>query len=246
MKVLMPLLSCALALSISAAGAQKTSSPTLTAADVATADGSSRVGLHGDNIYCVLTAIETRVQLSPDSWSSDDESKNWTAWLSQFDDNLYANWLKDASTDGQETVAVRIADGKISSTKGTFLQPNSAAQPASVNEKPKFEQSIQDALEQTLKMASPMPQTKNKLKEIHTKLTFMRDPNVLPRFGKNAFGFAAVRGADGNLVVYGRTDNTGRAPGIQILSDNGQGSIQVIDQGSFVQKCSELDNLFAR
>ncbi len=243
MKVLVPLLSCALAISVSAACAQRTISPPLTARDVVTADGSCRVGLHGDNVYCVLTAIETRVELSPDSWSSDGESKNWTNWLSEFDNNLYSNWLKNASVNGQETVAVRIADGNISSTNGTFLQTTYATQQALGNEKSKFEQSINNALEQTLKTAPPIPQTKNKLKEIRTKLTFMRDSNVVPRVGKNDFGFAAVRGVDGKLVVYGRTDDTGRAPGIQILSDNDGGSIQILDQGSFVQKCSEIDKL---
>jgi hypothetical protein len=214
----------------------------LSAKDLATADGSCRVGLHGNSIDCILTAIETRVQLDPDSWSTDEESRNWTSWLSDFDNDLYTRWLKNASTNGQETVSIRIADGNLNVSNGTFLSSNLDSQIPAEAEKSKFEASIKSTLEQTLKAAPAMPQTKNKLKEIRTTLTFMRDPKVVPRYGKSGFGFAATRGADNNLVVYGRTKD-GRSPGIQIISDRDGGNIQVTEQEPFLAKCKEIDSL---
>lgn len=239
---LLPVLITAIAILMPLVPSQAASAPGLTPKDVATADGSCRVGLQGDNIYCILTAIETRIQLNPDSWSNDDESRSWTTWLSAFDNDLYSRWIKGASVNGQETVGVTVApDGTVNISNGTFLQPPSAADQAPADQQAQFEAAIRIALEGTLKAAAPMPQTKNKLKEIHTNLTFMRDPKVVPRYGKYEYGFVASRGADGNLVVYGRTDKTGRAPGIQILSDRDGGDIKVTDTEAFMQHCMEIE-----
>ncbi len=228
-----------------------------TAADLATANGSARIGGKSGNLYCVLTSIETRVQLDPDRWGSDEEATNWTTWLTAFDDNLYAKWLKNAPLNAQETVGIRInPDSSVNITNNTFLSAPDIEAP---NAQSTFEAAIAASLNETLKMAKPMPVTKNKLKEVHMSLTFMREPRALPRYGKNDYGFLAVAGdkpaqekpgsdkpADekpgdkGFISVYERTTPDGRFPGIQILSDDGQ--VVPLEQPQFNQKVAEKES----
>jgi len=192
------------------------------------------------DIYCVLTSIETRVQLDPDKWTGDDEATNWTTWLTAFDDNLYANWLKNAPLNAQETVGIRInPDSTVVVTNNTFLPGPDVKDPAAQST---FETAIVSSLNETLKMAKPMPTTKNKLKEVHMSLTFMREPKALPRIGKNAYGFVAVAGDKDYITVYERTNDYGRFPGIQILTDNDDpGKVVPLEQSGFDQKIAETE-----
>lgn len=212
-----------------------------TKADLATANGSARLGIKDGNIYCVLTSIETRVQLEPDRWSADDEATNWTSWLTAFDDNLYANWLKNAAINAQETVGIRInPDSTVAVTNNTFFP---AKDLKDADAQANFEAAILKSLNETLKMAKPMPTTKNKLKEVHMSLTFMRDKKVIPYVGKNDFGFLAVAGEKDYTTVYERTSSDGRFPGIQILTDNDDpGRIVPLEQDAFNQKVTEAEN----
>ena len=212
----------------------------LTKADLATADGSARLGMSSKNICCVLTSIETRVQLDPDKWVGDDEASNWTTWLTAFDDNLYANWIKNAPLNGQETVGIRInPDSTVVITNNTFI-PGPDAKDASAQSS--FDSAIAASLNETLKMAKPMPSTKNKLKEVHMSLTFMRDPKAVPLVGRNAYGYVAILGDKDYITVYERTDSYGRFPGIQILSNiDDPGKVVPLDQAGFDQKVIEAD-----
>ncbi len=212
----------------------------LTKADLATANGSARIGMSSGNIYCVLTSIQTRVQLDPDKWSGDDEATNWTTWLTAFDDNLYANWIKNGSVNGQETVAIRInPDSSVEVTNNSFFPDKDNKES---NSQQVFEAAIVKSLNETLKMAKAMPTTKNKLKEVHMSLTFMRDVKAVPRIGKNAYGFVAVVGDKDFVTVYERTSDDGRFPGIQILTDIDEpGKVVPLDQGAFDQKVSESE-----
>lgn len=216
------------------------STDSLSKADLATANGSARIGMSSGNIFCVLTSIQTRVQLDPDKWSGDDESTNWTTWLTAFDDNLYANWIKNGSVNGQETVAIRInPDSSVEVTNNSFFPDNENKES---NAQQVFEAAIVKSLNETLKMAKPMPTTKNKLKEVHMSLTFMRDLKAIPRIGKNAYGFVAVVGDKDFVTVYERTSDDGRFPGIQILTDIDEpGKVVPLDQASFDQKVSEAE-----
>jgi hypothetical protein len=242
MKALSSIIVGALALSIAGAQAETSISSQLTEKDLSTADGSCRVGLQTDNhLVGILTATEARVKLSPDSWSSDDESINWTNWLTNFDDSLYSRWLKSASTDGQQTVSFKIVDGAISVTGGTYLQASGAQAPSLEENKAKFEATLKSALEETLKNAAAMPQTKNKLKEVQTTLTFMRDQRIVPTAGKKRLGFVAVANPDKSVQVWGTTNpKDGRSPGIQIMQERGK--IDVIDVDAFKQKCQEIES----
>ena len=212
----------------------------LTKSDLATANGSARIGMNSGNILCVLTSIKTRVQLEPDRWSGDDEATNWTTWLTAFDDNLYANWLKNAPLNAQETVGIRVnPDSSVVVTNNTFL-PGQDIKDA--NAQSSFEAAIVASLNDTLKMAKPMPATKNRLKEVHMSLTFMRDLKAIPRVGKNEFGFLAVVGQKDFITVYERTSDDGRFPGIQILSDNDDpGKVVPLEQAAFNQKVAEAE-----
>lgn len=220
--------------------AAPTAKVNLTKADLATVNGSARIGVKGGNIYCVLTSIETRVQLEPDKWSAEDEPTNWTTWLTAFDDNLYANWLKNAPLIAQETVGIRInPDSSVVVTNNTFL-PGKDVKDA--NAQSSFEAAIVTSLNDTLKMAKPMPATKNKLKEVHMSLTFMRDEKAIPRVGKNAYGFLAVVGDKDFTTVYERTSDDGRFPGIQILTDIDEpGKVAPLEQAAFDQKVAEIE-----
>lgn len=226
--------------SFASAKATEVSKANLTKADLATANGSARLGMKSGDIYCVLTSIETRVQLDPDKWTSDDEATNWTTWLTAFDDNLYANWLKNAPLNAQETVGIRInPDSTVVVTNNTFLPDPDVKDPAAQST---FETAIVSSLNETLKMAKPMPTTKNKLKEVHMSLTFMREPKALPRIGKNAYGFVAVAGDKDYITVYERTNDYGRFPGIQILTDNDDpGKVVPLEQSGFDQKVAETE-----
>lgn len=212
----------------------------LTKADLATTNGSARLGMKDGNMYCVLTSIETRVQLEPDKWVNDDEATNWTTWLTAFDDNLYANWLKNAPVNAQETVGIRInPDSTVAITNNTFLADKDVKE---ANAQSSFETAIASSLNETLKMAKPMPATKNKLKEVHMSLTFMRGPKALPRIGKNDYGFDAVVGDKNFITVYERTSNDGRFPGIQILTDIEEpGKVVALEQSEFNQKVAETE-----
>src|SRR5262249_26248772 len=141
----------------------------LTKSDLATANGSARIGMRSGNIYCVLTSIKTRVQLDPDKWSSEDEDTNWTTWLTAFDNHLYKNWIKNAPLNAQETVGIRInPDTTVEVTNNTFLPGRDITES---NAQSSFEAAIVASLNETLKMAKPMPATKNPLKEVHMSLT---------------------------------------------------------------------------
>jgi hypothetical protein len=212
----------------------------LTKSDLATANGSARIGMRGGNVYCVLTSIETRVQLYPDKWSGEDEATNWTTWLTAFDDKLYANWLKNAPLNAQETVGIRInPDSSVVVTNNTFLPGKDIKES---NAQSSFESAIVDSLNETLKMAKPMPVTKNNLKEVHMSLTFMRDLAALPRVGKNEYGFAAVVGDKDFITVYERTSADGRFPGIQIMTDNDDpGKVVPLEQAAFEKKVTEAE-----
>lgn len=73
-------------------------------------------------------------------------------------------------------------------------------------------------------------------------MTFMRDPNVVPRFGREQLGFMAVRTPAGdNINVYGRLKQ-GQAPGIQIISERDSGTISVTELEPFLQKSREVDS----
>lgn len=210
-----------------------------TKADLATANGSARIGIQSGNLACVLTSIETRVQLEPNKWDSDDEATSWTTWLTAFDDNLISKWLKNAPLNGQETVGIRInPDGSVDIANNTFFAGPGATDPTA---KSTFEASISTCLNQTLKMAKPMPPTKNKLKEVHMSLTFMREPRSLPEFGQNDYGYVAVLGAKNYVTVYERTSSDGRFPGIQILSDAGE--VVPLEQADFDKKVTEIAQL---
>jgi hypothetical protein len=227
-------------------GAAETPVVKFTAGDLVTANGSARIGLQSatapaiGNICCVLTStIQTRVQLDPDKWDSDAENTNWTAWLTAFDDNLYDNWLKSAPLNAQETVAIRInPDSSVDITNNTFFPGPDANVP---NAQSTFETAIATSLNQALKMAKPMPATKNKLKEVHMSLTFMREPKALPRYGKNAYGFVAVSTDKGVINVYERTSSDGRFPGIQILTNREGGQVVPMEQPQFNQKVAEIE-----
>lgn len=236
-------LACAsiMAIGVPLVHAEQGQVPQLTAKDLATANGSARIGSQSGNLCCVLTSIETRVQLSPDSWASDDEATNWTAWLTEFDNNLYSNWLKNAPANAQETIGLRInPDSSINITNGTFLPSPSPSNPASADSKTSFETAIAASLSEALKAAKPMPQTKNKLKELHMSLTFMRDPKVVPRYGKNALGFVAVLNDKGAITVSERTKD-GRFPGIEILTNRDDGKVEPLEQGQFDQAVAEIE-----
>lgn len=210
----------------------------LTKADLATANGSARLGFQSGNLCCVVTSSETRVQLSPDSWDSDAEANSWTTWLSAFDDNLYASWLKNAPLNAQETVSIRInPDSSVNITNNTFLSGPDLAPP---DARAAFDAAIAASLSETLKMAKPMPVTKNKLKEVHMSLTFMREPKALPRFGNNEYGFVAVVGGKEAITVYERTSKDGRFPGIQILTNSDGGQVVPLEQAQFNQKVAEI------
>lgn len=236
------LLTAALVLTsqISSSAATEAPKVALTKADLATADGSARLGIQSGSICCVLTSIETRVQLDPDKWVGDDESTNWTTWLTAFDDNLYANWIKNAPLNAQETVGIRInPDSTVVITNNTFLPGPDVKD---TNAQSSFETAIATSLNETLKMAKPMPITKNKLKEVHMSLTFMRDLKAIPRVGKNAYGFVAVAGDKDFITVYERTNDYGRFPGIQILTNiDDAGKVVPLDQTSFDQKVAETE-----
>ena len=216
------------------------STENFTKADLATANGSARIGVSKGNIYCVLTSIETRVQLEPDKWSAEDEPTNWMTWLTAFDDNLYANWLKNANLNAQETVGIRInPDSSVQVTNNTFFAGKDVTESTAQSS---FESAIVTSLNDTLKMAKPMPTTKNKLKEIHMSLTFMRDLKAIPRVGKNAFGFVAVVSDKDFTTVYERTSDDGRFPGIQILTDNDDpGKVVPLEQSAFNEKAAEAE-----
>lgn len=213
---------------------------TLTKADLATVNGSARIGMHSGNIYCVLTSIKTRVQLEPDKWDSEDEATSWTTWLTAFDDNLYAKWTKNAPLNAQETVGIRInPDSTVEVTNNTFLPGKDVKES---NAQSAFEAAIVTSLNETLKMAKPMPVTKNKLKEVHMSLTFMRDQKALPRVGKNDYGYVAVVGEKDFITVYERTSDDGRFPGIRIMTDNDDpGKVVPLDQAAFNQKAAEAE-----
>lgn len=212
----------------------------LTKADLATANGSARIGVSSGNVYCVLTSIETRVELEPDKWSGEDEATSWTTWLTAFDDNLYANWIKNAPLSAQETVGIRInPDSSVVVTNNTFLPGREVKESGA---QASFEAAIAASLDETLKMAKAMPVTKNKLKEVHMSLTFMRDLKVLPRMGKNDYGFVGVVGDKDFTTVYERTSDDGRFPGIQIMTDNDDpGKVVPLDQAAFDQKVAEAE-----
>lgn len=72
-------------------------------------------------------------------------------------------------------------------------------------------------------------------------LTFMREPRVLPRYGKNDYGFIAVLGDKGATTVYERTSTDGRFPGIQILTGNDDDKVVPLEQSQFDQKVAELE-----
>jgi hypothetical protein len=202
--------------------------------DAATADGSARCGLHNGRIYGVLTGVEPNVILSPDSWSSDDEPKNWNAWLVDFDNALFANWMDAQSGEGQQTVRFRIADGSIQTDAGRFFSTDGS-------DSSKFTGAITRSLQKTLTAAPAMPVTKNPLKEIRYVATFMCDSKVLPRYGREQLGFMVVPAPEGDqIVVYKRTKD-GRAPGIQILSDKGDGTINDLDLERFLEKSRAVD-----
>lgn len=228
----------------SAHGVQKQTAPVqqstsgLSKADLATANGSARIGMSGGNIYCVLTSIETRVQLEPNKWTADDEATNWTTWLTAFDDNLYANWIKSSAPKGQETVGIRInPDSTVVVTNNTFIPDKDNKES---NAKEVFEAAIVSSLNSTLKMAKPMPATKNKLVEVHMSLTFMRDEKSVPHVGQNDYGFVAVAGDKDFITVYERTSNDGRFPGIQILTDNDDpGKVVPLEQSGFDQQVAD-------
>ncbi|MBX9687262.1 MAG: hypothetical protein K2X27_11205 [Candidatus Obscuribacterales bacterium] len=233
-------LSAAMSAESSAENTQPPMKVSLTKGDLATANGSARLGMSEGNMYCVLTSIQTRVQLEPDKWSGDDESTNWTTWLTAFDDNLYARWLKNAPLNAQETVGIRInPDSSVLVTNNTFF-PGKDLKDS--NAQSSFESAIVTSLNETLKMAKPMPSTVNKLKEVHMSLTFMRDVKALPRVGKNDYGFVAIVGDKDFITVYERTDDYGRFPGIQILTDNDDpGKVVPLEQAAFDQKAAEAE-----
>ena len=214
----------------------------LTKADRATANGSARMGVATGNLCCVLTSIEARVQLDPDRWVGDDEATNWTSWLTAFDDNLYAQWIKNAPSNSQETVGIRInPDSTVAITNNTFF-PDPLSKDPSLQSA--FETAIATSLNDTLKMAKPMPTTKNKLKEVHMSLTFMRDPKAVPRIGKNVFGYDAVVGEKDFVTVYERTSDDGRFPGIQILTNiDDPGKVVPLEQVQFDQKVVETEKV---
>lgn len=206
----------------------------LTQKDLATADGSLRVGLHNGQIFGVLTATDSTVVLNPDSWASDDESKNWNLWLVDFDNDLFSKWADAEAPDGQRTVHLKIAPDKtFQQEPGTFL-----AAAVTDPQQQQFQSAITRSIEQALKGASPMPRTQNPLKEIRIALTFMRDSKMVPRFGREQFGFMAVLNPVGdNVAVHGRMKE-GRSPGIQIISDRDGGTISVTEDAAFRAKCS--------
>jgi hypothetical protein len=210
----------------------------LSKADLATANGSARIGVSQGNICCVLTSIQTRVQLEPDKWVGDDEATSWTTWLTAFDDNLYSNWLKNAPLNAQETVGIRInPDSTVAVTNNTFF-PGKDVKDS--NAQANFEAAIVASVNETLKMAKPMPATKNKLKEVHMSLTFMRGLKAIPRVGKNEYGFLALVGDKDFTTVYERTSDDGRFPGIQIMTDNADpGKVVPLEQAAFNQKVAE-------
>lgn len=73
-------------------------------------------------------------------------------------------------------------------------------------------------------------------------LTFMRDLKAIPRVGKNAYGFVAVAGDKDFITVYERTNDYGRFPGIQILTNiDDAGKVVPLDQTSFDQKVAETE-----
>ncbi|MBY0550944.1 MAG: hypothetical protein K2W95_26940 [Candidatus Obscuribacterales bacterium] len=220
-------------------GAAETVAVKFTAADLATANGSARIGTQSGILCCVLTSTEFRVQLDPDRWDSDAENTNWTTWLTAFDDNLYANWIKNAPLNAQETVGIRInPDSSVSITNNTFLPGSDVSDPTAQGT---FEAAISASLNEALKVAKPMPVTKNKLKEVHMSLTFMREPRALPRYGKNDYGFVAVLGDKGAVTVYERTSSDGRFPGIQIRSNNDDDKVVPLEQAQFNQKAAEAE-----
>jgi hypothetical protein len=201
--------------------------------DAATADGSVRAGLHNGKVYAVLTGLQPNVVLSPDSWTGDDESKNWNTWLVDFDNAVYTKWIDSQPGDGQQTVSVRIVDGVIQTDAGRYY--SAGGDPS------KFTAAINATLQAALKAAPAMPRTVNPLKEIRYVATFMSDPKLVPRFGRGQLGFMAVVAPTGdNIDVYGRTKE-GRAPGIQIVSDQNGGNIVVTEDEAFVQKCRAID-----
>ncbi len=214
----------------------------LTKADRATVNGSARIGMNSGKVCCVLTSIQTRVQLEPDRWSGDDEASNWMTWLTAFDDNLYARWIKNAPSDSQETVGIRInPDTSLVITNNTFFPDKDDKGP---NTQSTFESAIATSLNETLKMAKAMPSTKNKLKEVHMSLTFMRDPKAVPRIGKNDYGFVAAVGEKDFITVYERTSDDGRFPGIQILTDiDDPGKVVPLEQAAFDQKVAEIEKV---
>jgi hypothetical protein len=222
-----------LASNVGAASSAAAGSVQLDSQDAATADGSVRCGLHSGKIYAVLTGLAPNVVLSPDSWSSDDESKSWTAWLSDFDNALFANWEDAQSGEGQETVRVRISNGSIQTEAGHYLSPTGT-------DNASFNNAIKRSLEKTLSKMPAMPVTKNPLKEVRYVATFMCDSKVVPRYGREQLGLMAALTPNGdNIVVHARLKD-GRAPGIQILSDKDGGTINVTDVDQFLQKSRTL------
>jgi hypothetical protein len=204
----------------------------LSARDAATADGSLRVGLHNGKIYGILTSTDSGAVLNPDSWASEDESKNWNLWLVDFDNELFTKWSDAAPSDGQQTVQLRIMPDRTFKLDAANFFPSSLPS----EQHKQFRAAITTSIEQALKSTSPMPSTKNPLKEVRLALTFMRDPKVVPFYGREQLGFMTVLTPDGkNVIVHGRMKE-GRAPGIQIISDNDGGTIQVTEDAVFRQK----------
>lgn len=208
----------------------------LTPQDLATADGSARVQLRKGLIYGTLTSTPCSIQLVPDVWSGDEESTNWTKWLVDFDGRVFDKWVVSDPGVGQETVQIHIANGRVTQDRNQFMSPDPKPDRA------KFEAAMQKALDDALKTAPPIPITKNPLKEVRYSITFMSDPQRVPRFGKESFGLVAVPNekAD-NVIVYGRMKE-GRAPGIQIINegpDDG-GKIEVTEQESFLRRCRQI------
>lgn len=214
------------------------SSSKLTSQDLVTANGSCRVGRQNGHIYCVLTGTNVDIQLVPNSWSDDEESKRWNAWLVNCDNALFSAWVKSGVIAGQETVNLKLTSvGKVE-IKGRYLVASRDVTPEPAEYQRKFESAIQQTIEQVLKAAPPMPTTKNPFKELNVSLTFMRGDPFVPDYGARDFGFlATVVPSSDKLTVYGGNTD-GREPGIQIIDDDG--SIQIMERAQFLRRCDEV------
>ncbi len=72
----------------------------------------------------------------------------------------------------------------------------------------------------------------------------MRALKVLPRVGKNDYGFVGVVGDKDFTTVYERTSSDGRFPGIQIMTDNDDpGKVVPLDQAAFMKVVAEVEKL---